>query len=497
MPRLTSKQYFGALTSAAQELTLAEKSGLPIPARFDFGTKEVCAYCQQNIEPPKKPLRCSACKAILYCSKECSKKGWNYGTANAPPNAPTHKQLCKENARHMTRLPDTQAILTQFPWGRLETDGSFNRDVARGRYRVLGGDDMGFWSHKGGPVPHQNSGPFSAVASSMGYQTVMAQMIEAFDHLDGKDLLKSRHLSDEDGWKLPSRLIPYREFASASSADKRPVLVTNLDEPVKDWESWYRWRKLPLESPVALIMDFPMSVYQLVTNCLQITNATRGSPDKRIPISLQMLGVEVELNCLPIFSELALLLPYHDIKIVMVGFSVHKLCVEARKHPKSIAAQASITQPTFSYTAPQECGSGSLQIFLHGESPTWAPDNFPFGRPDALIACNAGLGSYPDWVPVIQAVHMYDIPFGVTEYAEQSAEHQRAAFPTMLGWKRIYPRSDYPIALNPFQSPGQRGIPMYKLPNAINGFTLVVVKHEKLPEPAEHLAARIAELDLD
>lgn len=65
----------------------------------------------------------------------------------------------------------------------------------------------------------------------------------------------------------------------------------------------------------------------------------------------------------------------------------------------------------------------------------------------------------------------------MTEYAEQSAEHQRAMFPQML-FPRLEPRAEYPIAMNPFQSPGQRGIPMYKMPNAINGFTPTVVKND-------------------
>ncbi|THH29344.1 hypothetical protein EUX98_g4855 [Antrodiella citrinella] len=295
---------------------------------------------------------------------------------------------------------------------------------------------------------------------------------ETFAHLDGKDLLGVRHLSDKDGWKLPLRLIPYRDF---TSADTRPVLVTEFGEPIKDWDSWYQWRKLPLESPAALIMNFPMTVYHLITNCLELTNATRGSPRKRIPFKVHMLGVEVELNYLPIFSELALLLPHHDIQLIMIGFSVPKLWTEARKHPTSLAAQALLGKPVFSYTAPLECGSSTLEIFLHGEAPTWPTRTVPFVRLEAIVACNAGLASYQGWVGVIRAAHMFDTPFTVSEYMEQSAEIQRAVFPAMLVLPRLCPRKEYPIALNPFQGPGQRYVS--RLPNAVNGFTMVVVKN--------------------
>lgn len=203
----------------------------------------------------------------------------------------------------MERIPVTQAILTQFkPWGRVESDGTFNREVAVGRFSVLGGSNMGFWSHRGGPVPHQNVGPFGAPNNGAGsYTSEIHRMFKSFDHLDGLDLLANKHLTDDSGWKLPSRLIPYRNFASS---DLRPVCVTEFGEPVKDWDSWYRWRKLPKESPAALLMDFPLSVYQLVVNCLNVTSPTAGSVDKRVPLHIHMLGVEVELNYLPLWVQI-------------------------------------------------------------------------------------------------------------------------------------------------------------------------------------------------
>ncbi|KAK7472192.1 hypothetical protein VKT23_000314 [Stygiomarasmius scandens] len=472
---LSPDQYYFSINALGKDLAACEKRG-SVPSDYDFGVQEVCICCRQSILPPKKPLRCSACKAVLYCSQQCSKRAWNIPD---PPGHPTHKELCAANARHMLRLPDAQAVVKQFPWGRLEKDGTFNRDIARGRFGVYG-NDVGFWSDKGGHAPHRrrgSRGPSSYVDSSL-----LTQIFGESDFLDGKDLLKTDHLNDEEGWKLPSDLIPYRNFANA---DKRPTLVTEFGEPVKDWNSWYRWRKLPKDSPAVLLMDYPLSVYQLVTECLKITHAKKGSPVKRVPLHIQMLGVEVELNYLPLFSELALLLPYHDIKLVMFGFSPHRIIAEARKHRKSVAAKCSPSIPIFSYKAPQECGSGTIDVYLHGDTPTWSPTEHsdassPYGRPDALVACNAGLASYPEWGPVVAATHFFRIPFGVTEYAEQSAEHQRTHFIKMLMRTSSLAREekDYPIEWNPFQKPGQRNLPVIRMPNMVNGFTMVVFKND-------------------
>ncbi|KAK0481346.1 hypothetical protein IW261DRAFT_1470377 [Armillaria novae-zelandiae] len=444
--------FFGDLTKGAKKLMAAEKKGR-ISDDLDFGVMPVCASCKQNIFPPKKPMRCAACKAVIYCSKECSKDDWNKGTGL---KYLTHKQLCPDNKRHMLRLPETQAILNSFPWGRLETDGTFNDSIARGRFDVLGGSNFSFWSHRGGPVPHQNMGELGKIGEASPYTSMLKSMLGKFDHLDGKDLL-----------------IPYRHFASL---DKRPQLVT---KEVNSWDAWHEWRKLPKESPAALLMSFPLSAYWLIVHCLKVAGPSAGRAGNRIPLRIHMIGAEVELNYLPLFSEIALLLPYHDIKLVLFGQSVHKLVEEGKKaDPQSLVAKSSNSSPVFTYKAPKECGSGSIEIYLHGDSPIWSPDanrRSGLGRPDAIIALNAGLGSYGEWVPVIQAAHLMSLPFAVTEYAEQSCEQQRSMFPRMFE-PRVPARKEYVIELNPFQSPGQRGIPMYRLPNVVNGFTLVVWK---------------------
>lgn len=199
--------------------------------------------------------------------------------------------------RHMERLPKTQDILESFPWGRIETDGSFNPEIVRGRFNVLGGSDYGYWSHRGGPVPHSDQGQLAQMLGNSPYAAQMMKMIQSFDHLDGKDLLRSKHLTDEEGWKLPPNLTPYRNFASPKA--KRPPLVTDFQEPITDWDKWYRWRGLPKESPVVLLMDFPMSIYQLLVNCLEVTNPKLGRPEERIPLEVHIIGMEVELNFLP------------------------------------------------------------------------------------------------------------------------------------------------------------------------------------------------------
>lgn len=199
---------------------------------------------------------------------------------------------------------------------------------------------------------------------------------------------------------------------------------------------------------------------------------------------------------------MALLLPYHDIKIIVFG-GVEPLLEKAKKKPKSLFAKSSPTDPIFRYEAPKESGSSTLCIFLH-KAPSWTPADAtaahsPYkSKPDAILGPNAGLAAYPAWHPVIVWTLATNTPFGVTDYSEQSCETQRMRFIPLLSQQAMSPGSvcsgpgapnteqcrnvfvairsepEFPIELNPFQRPGQRPIP-FRLPNVPNGFTQRVV----------------------
>lgn len=196
----------------------------------------------------------------------------------------------------MLRLPEFQATLKAFTWGRLEADGSFCFDIAKARFNVLGNQGMGYWSTRGGFAPYQNTPEIGALADP---QTLL--MAQNFKHLDGYDLLHLKdHLTDKSGWKLDPELIPHLDISLIEDS-KKPTLVTHFEGGVKDWDSWYAWRKLPKRSPAALLMSFPLSVYQLMVHTIRITDPGRGKANQRVSLCVHVLGAEQELNFLPLY----------------------------------------------------------------------------------------------------------------------------------------------------------------------------------------------------
>lgn len=139
-----------------------------------------------------------------------------------------------------------------------------------------------------------------------------------------------------------------------------------------------------------------------------------------------------------------------------------------------------------------------MKITLSDEGPFWVSNNRSrHPPPDALIACNAGLGAYPNWYDVTLASITRDIPFGITDYREISLQinaklvleenlmEARDAF-----WgpnvklatdqeKRLQSRLQagysYKIGVNPFGRLGpQTRHDTIPGPYAVNGFEMVI-----------------------
>ncbi|TFK96472.1 hypothetical protein BDV98DRAFT_597524 [Pterulicium gracile] len=217
-----------------------------------------------------------------------------------------------------------------------------------------------------------------------------------------------------------------------------------------------------------------------------LTSLTAGSPEKRVKLCLHVLGPEIELNVLPIFLFEIIDSPSSPssspttTSLFASGAPASTASAsppkpQASPPPASANPSAQTTaHPSSKYAAPQEFGSSSIHIFLHGSAPHMEPSDLGklYARtdsqvkPDALLALNAGLVSYRQWWPLFQVANLVGIPFAVTEYTEQSLEHvvngQVGNVHTIL-------------PLNPFRQPRQRPMPAFRMPNLVNGFTMVVI----------------------
>lgn len=168
----------------------------------------------------------------------------------------------------------------------------------------------------------------------------------------------------------------------------------------------------------------------------------------------------------------------------MFGSGVANFLKQAQAHPLCLGAQPVV----FSYTAPKIAGGGSIRISLCGsfwEDGTLQREGLK--RPDALVACNAGLSTYPEWTPVILASRAFAIPFAVTDYNEISLRTDIALLEqlsvydagsmqlTLKERRRMDAAASrrYEVRLNPFMELGPRPPSLGGI-SAVNGYEMVV-----------------------
>jgi hypothetical protein len=109
----------------------------------------------------------------------------------------------------------------------------------------------------------------------------------------GMQLLEDEQLDDRQGWKLPDKEIPWLDFESNDIPP--PPTPPNFDHT---WTSYYKWRGLPIDSPAALLLHWPLSVYNLLHQLHLIPSQI---PLQRQRLVVHLLGVEKELDVLPLY----------------------------------------------------------------------------------------------------------------------------------------------------------------------------------------------------
>jgi hypothetical protein len=197
----------------------------------------------------------------------------------------------------MKRIPYFLSVLNQFSWARTEPDGTCNRDLLKARIGVLGsGPTFGYWSVPGGVRPHDASpADFPAVQDPAYVQAMNKLRPRTKGYSHGDVLLGNEWLTDIEAWKLKdSKAVPLLFFT-----DETPPPAKAQPGKVKDWSSWYEWRGLGFNSPAALLMDYPLSVYYLLVDTLGVVDLD-GTPTKRQTLKIHYIGAEVELNFLPL-----------------------------------------------------------------------------------------------------------------------------------------------------------------------------------------------------
>ncbi|MFS8020628.1 hypothetical protein Hanom_Chr16g01417821 [Helianthus anomalus] len=87
---------------------------------------------------------------------------------------------------------------------------------------------------------------------------------------------------------------------------------------MESWSDYYEWRGIPLDSPVALLLHWPLTIYQAI----QLAFAKQSIIETTDELCIHYLGPERELYQTAVFGELHSLLPGVQLHIDFVGPAV-------------------------------------------------------------------------------------------------------------------------------------------------------------------------------
>lgn len=349
-----------------------------------------CATCEKEVPADVSP-RCSRCKAVIYCGHACQKQHWKE----------QHKGSCELYKAMMEREEELELkgfffpCLMEQPCRWLELLGLHGKGMWR---RMCGC----YQEYPFGLLPPPDGG--SGLAGAWGME-------------------HGNHPSD-------TPLLGY------VGGGESPSMVL-----LSGWAEYYNLRELPMSSPVAALLSFPLSLYHIVTS---LSVATKNHLTKGREVVVHYLGPEGELDWVPAFSELGHLLGGSgSLHIIMVGPEV----------PNSLSGAAA------------SLGRKLKVTFVQG---MYQEEANSLPTPQAVVILNSGLETYESWLGALEVINAQGTPAFFTEYSELCCANAKQVL------RAAGLHLSYPVTPNPFRSPVRKQIPSSNLPWFSNGFVFGV-----------------------
>ncbi|XP_010552626.1 PREDICTED: zinc finger MYND domain-containing protein 15 [Tarenaya hassleriana] len=335
------------------------------------------------IGPPTR--RCGRCGAVAYCSVSHQISHWSY-----------HKEECERLEEQMSRVDS----LNDFPFTFTE--------------EAIQGSRCSFLSKRG--IHHTGMWIFECNCGASAWSMGVARF-------------------KSESWNFPSSSCPCRGPSSPF-----PTQLCN-------WKEYYDWRRIPLDSPVALLLHWPLTVYHAM-QAVGLRNLTSQNSNE---VCIHYLGPQKELGQLGVFAELQALFPGVRILVELVGPDV-PLYRDGEKISLCSFAPCVEENCCCKYSGEmlknnEESEPVSLRLhrgFYHDRYKDLAKDS----RPHIVIAPNAGIAAYPSWLPTIELITEMNVPAVFSDYCEEACHLAACCVKTVTG----KPLS-LPIQINPFRQP--------------------------------------------
>lgn len=273
-------------------------------------------------------------------------------------------------------------VLADFPFQYTNRTTSlfFSRSELYSLLQNYGVFTMGLWKYLFNTLGH---GPGDGLKEWVGliYDSCSLEQLEP-------DELFQNILDEENAllraYANPSDVVSLALHPRVASAPSTSIRLVSIN--LSGWMEFYAWMNLPFSSLLALLFHWPLTIYHILNNFLP----TKGDQAilqilKRKLLSIHLIGVETEVDLLPVFKELDYLISHavDEIVITMVGLNISPY-VNGKKWLLSRRMSATVWRGTYHQFVEEAELSGA------------------FSPPDLVIGFNVGFVAYPTWKKTLE-----------------------------------------------------------------------------------------------
>ncbi|XP_044795316.2 zinc finger MYND domain-containing protein 15 isoform X2 [Bubalus bubalis] len=218
---------------------------------------------------------CPQCGAVLYCGEACLRADWK-----RCPDDVSHRFWCPRLAAFMERAGELATL--PFTYTAEVTSETFNKEA----FLASRGLTRGYWTQ------------FSMLIPGPG----------APRHPRGSTPSLSLLLHGD----------PYQPLQGDGPALMPPVPPDSPRGLFGSWQDYYTWRGLSLDSPMAVLLTYPLTVYYVITHLVPQSFPELNIQNKQ-SLKIHVVEAGKEFDLVMVFWELLVLLPHVALELQFVG----------------------------------------------------------------------------------------------------------------------------------------------------------------------------------
>ncbi|XP_069338165.1 zinc finger MYND domain-containing protein 15 isoform X3 [Eulemur rufifrons] len=213
------------------------------------------------------------------------------------------------------------------------------------------------------------------------------------------------------------------------------------------WQDYYTWRGLSLDSPMAVLLTYPLTVYHVITHLVPQSFPELNIQNKQ-SLKIHVVEAGKEFDLVMVFWELLVLLPHVALELQFVGDGLppesdQQHFTLQRDGPEVSVRPGSGVSARLNSGTKEKGGRRDLQIKVSAR-----PYHLLQGpKPDLVIGFNSGFGLKDTWLSSLPRLQSLRVPAFFTESSEYGCvmDDQTMAVATGGGTSPPQP--------NPFRSP--------------------------------------------